>query len=132
MFSFICFGLTWDLFRTIRDPYQSTRYRQKLIFISASLLTLTCFAIIFITHVLRIDHKNEFCGSTMMYFMLIPIMGILSVTFLIFMLISVIFACKGLVRKGLNKDVRHMILMRHILFLICVMCSSPLITIINF
>ena len=111
------FGLAYDLIATIHSPFESIEQRQKWIILLSPTIFLMLFpywAIHSIFQMKTIGEKDPMCGSYKFNLMTRPGEATVQIVYFIYVFYACFFAALGILRKGLNKQIKMVILKRYI------------------
>ena len=112
------FGLAWDLIRTITNPFESVDSRQKKIFLFSPMIYFVMFPIYWFGHWLlglkTIGEENAVCGDIRFDLMTRPGEAVVQVTYFIFIFYACLKVGFSILRKGLNKEIKKVILARYL------------------
>lgn len=100
------FGLIYDLYKSVRNPFENTEQRTRLIYLVSPLYFLGIFVYWGIHNyfdVATFYELDPICGDFRFDLMLSPGNSIVQVIYNIFAFATVFIVGKALCRKGLNK-----------------------------
>ena len=105
----INFGLAYDLIKTIKNPFLSANQRYKTILLLSPLPFLLLFPY-WLGHYLlgmkTLQQENPLCGEKLFNYFTRPGEAVLMLVYHIYAAYAVTVAFRGLMRKGLNQEIR--------------------------
>jgi hypothetical protein len=102
------FGLTWDLLNSFRNPFDSTESRYKAILLMSPTIFILFLVYWGVHEILNIKTigQTPVCGEFRFGLMLAPGDIVVRISFCIYALYAIYHSGKGLLRKGLNKEIK--------------------------
>jgi ABC-type sugar transport system permease subunit len=100
------FGLIWDLYKSVRNPFENAENRTRLIYLFSPSYFLGIFVYWGIHNHFQLStfyEKDPVCGDFRFNLMLSPGNSIIQALYNIFAFATVAIVGKALCRKGLNK-----------------------------
>lgn len=130
-------GIVWDMIKSMQNPFDSVEVRYKTIIGIGIACCPIAFASFFIFFLIFKELSNKsgheyVCGEYVFELMFEPIEVIFISIFIAYSIWAFIIIAGGLVRKGLNKQIKMLFLKRQITFFIIIIATQLLIFVKQF
>lgn len=120
-------GIVWDLVKSMKSPFSAVKSRHKFILIIAFISCPSAMGVFWVFEkVYRVydTHHNHTCGDYVFELMFEPIEVIFVFILCLYSTIAIFIIVGGLVRKGLNKQIKFLFLKRQISFFAIVIVTQ--------
>ena len=129
----INFGITWDLYKSVRSPFDSNNTRHELIMLAAPTM-FVAFWFYWLFHELfniKTENEDPVCGDLRFDLMLAPGETVIQLLYAIYTLYVLFIVIKGLCKKGLNKEIKKTFMRRQFMYIVIIIGTQIQMTVWN-